>query len=153
MKVERIEDYVDLAVEQRWRARQSRNGYILYSPDGKTIVTLRPSDDWRTQANWRSQLRRGGLKFPEDEQRKSKPHQEPIPLATERTLSLTPPDALPPPPAGLPLEAMSIEALHIAAQQRIETITGASADLEQILAALRKKGLKVEQLQALLKGL
>jgi hypothetical protein len=58
-----VGDLVRLAVEQGWRVDERRSGTILlYSPDGRTIVTLHrtPSDvNWRRAAIRR--LRQGGF--------------------------------------------------------------------------------------------
>lgn len=45
-----------------WQVRDTKAGWKLYSPDGKTIVTMHTSSsDNRAIANMRSDLRKGGL--------------------------------------------------------------------------------------------
>jgi hypothetical protein len=58
-----VRELVEQAVRQGWRAEERRSGrLLLYSPDGRTIVTVHgtPSDrNWRHSAI--RELKRGGF--------------------------------------------------------------------------------------------
>lgn len=61
-----VRELVDEAVRQGWRSKVLSSGHVqVFSPDGRTIVTLAgtPSGQrWRVKAI--SQLRKGGFRWP-----------------------------------------------------------------------------------------
>lgn len=56
---------VRAALKQGWRMRRRGAHLKLYSPDGKTIVSVPvTASDHRSYQNTLAHLRRGGLRFP-----------------------------------------------------------------------------------------
>jgi hypothetical protein len=60
-------DIADLARHQGWRIEQTKKGHWRFIPpnDGEIVITSGTPSDHRTCNNFRSRMKRSGLRLPE----------------------------------------------------------------------------------------
>lgn len=151
-----IQDWIDLATDQGWRVVNKGGGaYQLFPPPGRAqpgyeVIHIRDTrtDVHRSRDLIRANLRRGGLKFPEDMARERKRAMQqsstPKPQQTDRMQDR------PPSPAQ---DSMSLEQLVASAHQDIDAAVNALSKLADKLGKIRAAGAKVEKVSALVQAL